>query len=310
MSQMTILRVGSRRSPLAQWQTNYVQRELQKHYPQVQLKVCYIQTRADKNRDKPLHHFSAGAFTKELDWALLQKEIDFAVHSLKDLPTTLPPGLKLAAITKREDARDAFYSPKGLSFAELPRGAVVATGSLRRRAQLLYLRPDLQIVPIRGNVETRIRKVQSSFWDGTILALAGLKRLGFSQKGVEPFSYEEMLPAAGQGSLAVVCREGEEGLCKLLGCVEERGAFLATTGERACLQALGGGCQLPLGVYGKIEGEELILRGVLLDLEGKERVYALVSGKAGGAEELGKRLAKELLRKGGEKIIQSIFEKF
>lgn len=299
------LMAGTRSSALAQWQTDWVMGELKKSG--VETQKVLILTTGDINPQNPLYEIGdKGLFTKELDTALLDGRIDFAVHSLKDLPTTLPEGLILASITEREDPRDALISRDGVSLSKLPPDASIATGSLRRRAQLLVYQRGFQIQEIRGNVETRIKKFRAAGWEGLILASAGLKRLGYADQITEAIPFEIMLPAVGQGSLGVVCREKDSEIIDLLKTLEHTPSSLSIRAERAFLKTLEGGCQVPLGALGELRGEEVFLRGFIGDLKGEKWVRGELAGPAKNPEKIGLDLAKQLASQGGKAILEEI----
>jgi len=292
--------VGTRGSALARAQTDAVVERLQALQPDLEIAIQVIKTRGDMVQHKSLVGIGdKGLFTKEIEAALLAGHIDLAVHSLKDLPTELPPGLAIGAVTEREDARDVLVSRLGCSLDALPLGARVGTGSLRRAAQLLTYRPDLRIVDIRGNVDTRLRKAATEEYDAVVLAAAGLHRLGLTHHIAAYLPLEVMLPAVGQGALAVEVRAGEgaEGrdaqirrLASLLDHVPTRAA---TTAERAFLQALGGGCRVPVAAYGEAVGGLLRLQGLVASPDGRRVWRGEIKGRMEEAEALGEELARQ-----------------
>jgi hydroxymethylbilane synthase len=300
------LRIGTRGSRLALWQANYVAAQLRPLAGSRPVVLVEIETAGDQVRDVPLAQIGGdGVFTKEIQRALLNQTVDVAVHSLKDLPTLPVEGLLLAAIPPRGPTGDVFVSRRYPNWESLPSGAMVATSSLRRRAQLLHRRPDLQLVTIRGNVETRLRKLTEQGFDGLILAQAGLERLGFAEVITQVLDRAWMLPAVGQGALGLECRAGDHetlGLVQPLNHLPTRQAVLA---ERALLRALGGGCQVPIGAAATVAGETLTLRGAVLDPDGKRRIEDCIAGSATEAEELGRRLAKLLLEQGAGDLLQA-----
>lgn len=302
-------RIATRGSELALWQTRWVCRELEKRFPQARFEIRTVQTTGDKNLDVPLGGIGdKGLFTKELDASLLRGDADFAVHSLKDLPTRLPAGLTMAAITKRVDPRDVLVSRHGGGLAGLPAGARVATGSLRRRSQLLNHRPDLEIPGIRGNLGTRFRKFEESDWDAMILAAAGIERLGWEARISEKISTEILLPAPGQGSLAVLCREEDPDTREFLASIEDRESMLAVRAERSLLRTLRGGCQVPVGALAVLSEEGISLTGCVASLDGRTLVRDSVScRRPGDPEGLGARLAEHLLENGAREILNGIF---
>jgi len=298
------LRIGTRGSPLALWQAHHVAALLRAVAPERVVEFVQIQTAGDQIRDVPLAQLGGqGAFTKEIQRALQTEAVDVAVHSLKDLPTFAVAGLILAAVPERGSIGDAFVSRRHRSFAELPPGAVVATSSLRRRAQALYRRPDLHLVDIRGNVETRLRKLEEQGLDGLILAQAGLERLGLGGAITEILDPSWMLPAVGQGALGLECREADTMTRALLSRIDHAPTRAAVLAERALLRGLGGGCQVPVGAVTTLEGSRLALRGVVISPNGQQRVEGRIEGSPAGAEELGQRLAEGLLTRGALEIL-------
>lgn len=302
------LTLGSRGSALALWQTHHVQSLLLAHFPDVTVNIKIIKTTGDKILHSSLAEIGGkGAFTKELEDALLAGEIDAAVHSLKDLPTTLPDGLMVGAILERAQAEDVFLSNNhSAKLFELPHGALVATGSLRRKAQLLARRPDYNVTDIRGNVPTRIEKLRASTWSGLILAGAGVKRLGLEANIAHVIPLTDMLPAPGQGAIAIETAEDKPEIAKLLSKLHHEETAASVAAEREVLRMLGGGCQLPLGTYGRIEASELKLDACIARTDGKQMLRSSASASASGALALGKKVAEDLLQKGGFAIIESL----
>jgi hydroxymethylbilane synthase len=302
------LTIGSRASELALWQTNYIRDLLRAHYPTLDVTIKRIHTTGDKILDSSLSVIGGkGVFTKELETALIDREIDIAVHSLKDLPTTLPDGLTLGAIPERASVEDAFLcKDTNARLMDLPDGATIATGSMRRTAQLLTKRPDFRIVDIRGNVPTRIHKMLESNWDGMILARAGLERLGLTAHIAHTISLEWVLPAAGQGALGIECRSDDTNTLELLAPLNHKATRQAITAERALLKALDGGCQVPIGTHGKIVGNALELSGCIAAMNGESLVRAVHTGDATKAEQIGEELARTLLDMGGKEMLASL----
>jgi hydroxymethylbilane synthase len=304
------IHLGTRGSELALWQTNHVKILLEKQYPNIVIDVQAIKTTGDRILDAPLSKIGdKGLFTKELEIALLDKRIDLAVHSLKDIPTSIPDGLAIAAILKREDVHDVFIAnPKNAyrSLINLPKNATIATGSLRRKCQILSVRPDIQIFDIRGNLNTRMKKLDESNWDGMILAKAGVTRLGLSNRITEVLQFEIMLPAVGQGALAIEIRGGDNRIEEILRTLHHIPTATAVTAERALLRHLEGGCQIPIGAHGQINRNELRLDAVIGSLDGKRIVRGMKNGKVTDAERIGIELAEELLRRGGKEILEEI----
>ncbi len=302
--------IGSRGSDLALWQAGWAKDRLRAAHPSLSVEVKIIRTTGDVNLDTPLAEIGdKGLFTKELENALLAGEIDAAVHSLKDMPTRLPDGLDLGAISEREDVRDAFVahpSSPVRSLADVPQRGTIATGSLRRRSQLLALRPDLRLEGLRGNIQTRLRKLDESDWHGIILATAGLKRLGLTQWITEILPAEVILPAVGQGALGVEIRVDDDTVRDALGVIESPETRAATTAERSLLRRLEGGCQIPIGALGVVREGRLHVAAVVGSLDGRRIVRADVTGDRRNAEALGDALAEKLLADGAGDILNEI----
>ncbi len=302
------VRIGTRKSKLALWQANFVAQQLKKHFPDLEVELVKITTKGDKILDVPLAKVGGkGLFVKEIEDALLRNKIDLAVHSLKDVPTYFPPGLGLVAITKREDPRDAFLSVKYNSIDELPKGAVVGTSSLRRKVQLKIHRPDLTIKDLRGNVDTRIRKLEEGQYDAIILAYAGLKRLGLENKAKQVFDTDFMIPAVAQGFLGIETRLDDAETIKIVSVLNDEESRLRATAERAFLKALEGGCQVPLAGYSEIKDGKLILTGFISDLEGKRYFKDFIEGSPVEAEDLGIELAERLLQSGAREVLDEVY---
>jgi hydroxymethylbilane synthase len=288
---------------LALWQANHVADRLRPLAAPRPVELVIIATAGDQVRDVPLAQIGGeGVFTKEIQRALLGGAVDVAVHSLKDLPTIPVEGLVLVAVPERGPTGDVFVSEKHRRFDDLPRGAVLATSSLRRRAMALHRRPDLRLTDIRGNVETRLRKLHDQGLDATILAEAGLLRLGLDAAITEILDPEWMLPAVGQGALGLECRAGDRDALALVGQLDHRPTRLAVLAERAMLRALGGGCQVPMGAVCRVGGDALTLRGAVVRPDGTDRVEAEQCGPADDAEGIGRRVAEELLGRGAGKL--------
>jgi hydroxymethylbilane synthase len=299
------LRIGTRGSPLALWQAHHVAGLLRAAHPELVLELVEIQTAGDQVRDVPLARLGGdGVFTKAIQQALQENRIDVAVHSLKDLPTISVANLTLAAVPARGPVGDAFVSQKHGSFDALPVGAVVASGSLRRRAQLLHRRPDLKLVDIRGNVETRLRKLNESGVDAIILAQAGLQRLGLEKRVTEILDADWMLPAVGQGALGVECRCDDERALGVVGKINDSAACSAVLAERALLRGLGGGCQVPIAALTTMRDDRLTLRGAVLSPDGRQRIVGELSRSAREPQALGQALADQLLAQGARRILE------
>lgn len=302
---MTTLRIGTRGSPLALWQANYVADRLRLLHPGLAVELIEIQTAGDRIRDVPLVSLGGeGVFTKAIQDALLEDRVDVAVHSLKDLPTVVVERLTLGAIPERAPTGDAFISKTHRSFAELPQRARVATSSLRRRAQLLNRRPDLEVLEIRGNVDTRLRKLVDQNLDATILAEAGLRRLGLEAHITEVLDAEWMFPAVGQGALGIECRIDDQQTVEFLAPLNHAATRAAALAERAMLRTLGGGCHVPIGARGTATETELHLSGCVLKPDGSSRIVETIAGPIAHCEDLGTRLAHQLLDRGAKELLQ------
>jgi hydroxymethylbilane synthase len=298
------LTFGTRGSKLALWQTEYVKSELEKRAPDAEFEVRVIETTGDRVVDTAISKIgNPGLFATEIENALLAGEIDLAVHSLKDLPTEQPDGLTIAAVVVRELPNEVFISKEYSSIDELPAGAVVATGSLRRRSQLLNFRPDLRTIEIRGNVPTRIEKAYDREIDGLMLAFAGVHRLGLDEFIREIVPTETILPAAGQAAIAVEIREGDSHLAEFVKAIDAPAISACVKAERTFLHLLDGGCQAPVGALATIEGREIILSGFAGDLDGKEVVRGTLCGNAGEPEVVGRALAEIFEDKGAARIL-------
>ena len=304
---MRELVIGTRGSALALWQTNHVAAMLRERHPGISIRIETIQTKGDKILDVALSRIGDRAlFTKEIEQALIDGAIDLAVHSLKDLPTTLPDGLSLAAITERHDPYDALVAEPGMTIETLPAGATVATSSLRRRAQLLALRSDLNIVDVRGNVQTRLARRRENGWEGMILAFAGLDRLGLDHEISQIIPTSLMLPAVGQGALAVETRADDEELRTLLVAIDHAPTRFCVTAERALLRSLEGGCQVPIGAYATVEQTTLSLDAVVATLDGSTLLRRSIAGAQEESERLGRQLADDLLAAGAAEILEQV----
>lgn len=301
------IKIGTRKSALALWQAEYIKAELQRLYPGIIVELVHFNTKGDRILEKPLAEVGGkGLFTAELESAMMAGDIDIAVHSLKDMPTELPDGLMLGAISKREVPHDALISPVYKTLNELPHGARIGTSSLRRQAQLLHVRPDLNIEVIRGNVQTRLSKIESEHLDGVVLAQAGLKRLGLDDQITQIFTVDEMIPAVGQGALAIECRANDDEMLDMLSQIDHEPTRLAVEGERSFLNQLNGGCQVPMGVYGTVDKGQLTLKALIASLDGKTVYEGELSGPACKGKMLGKNLAKALYEEGGKHIVDAL----
>lgn len=301
------LKIGTRQSLLALWQSNYIASCLRERYPECRVELKKIVTKGDKILDVPLAQIGGkGLFTKEIEEELLDGTIDLAVHSLKDMPTVMPEGLCLTAITARANAGDAFVSNKYANFAELPLGAIVGTSSLRRKAQLLAARPDLQITNLRGNVDTRLRKLDEGLYDAVILAAAGLERLGHGDRIRSLIPASVCLPAVGQGALAIECRADDAETRAMLDCLNDVPTRRATSAERAFLGLVEGGCQVPIGVHADVNKNAIRVEAIIAALDGSVVLRDTITGSADDAEKLGKELGRKMLANGGREILAAI----
>jgi len=302
------LRIGTRGSALALAQATLVQQQIQDRYPQIAVDLEIIKTTGDKIQDVPLAKIGGkGLFTKEIELAILAGEVDLGVHSMKDVPTEVPEGLVIGITTSREDPRDAFISRKYQALEEVPPGGRLGTGSLRRRAQLLNLRPDLEIVPLRGNVDTRLRKLVAENLDAVILATAGLRRLGRAEEITAVIPAEVMVPAIGQGALGLEYRQDDEETRDILAFLDDPATRVAVAAERAFLARLEGGCQVPIAAYGELQEGTVVLDGLIGDLNGSRIFRDRIAGDPAEAAALGRRLAERLLARGGAQILSEVY---
>lgn len=302
---MQKIRIGTRASKLALWQAEFVATELKKFYPTLEIELVKVHTTGDKILDAPLAKIGGkGLFTKELELQLAIGEIDLAVHSLKDVPTELPLGFQIAAITKRAKPFDAFVSNKFTTFEELPKNSIVGTSSLRRAAQILSLRPDLQIKNLRGNVETRLKKLDAGEFDAIILAAAGLERLSYSSRIRELMT--QIIPAAGQGALAIETRADDKEIFSLVQKLNDDKTCAAVKIEREFLREVGGSCQIPVGIFAQIDGDKIDVHAMISSIDGKEIVRDLEVAPLEDIYGLGKKIAARLLSNGGREILNSI----
>jgi hydroxymethylbilane synthase len=302
------IRIGTRGSALALWQAEWVKSEIEKKHQGMAVTLTKIKTTGDKILDVPLAKVGGkGLFVKEIEEAMLGDEIDIAVHSMKDVPTFFPDGLHLSCITKREDPRDALLSRNKVPFKDLPKGANVGTSSLRRQAQLMNVRPDFVIHQLRGNVDTRLRKLKEGQFDAIILAAAGVKRLGLADNVTEYIDPEISLPAIGQGALGIECRVDDRELNDLIAFFNHADSRTCVTGERALLRRLEGGCQVPIACYGQMKQGKLHLTGLVGSVDGKRIVKDAIEGAPDKAEKLGVALAEKLLSRGADVILREVY---
>jgi len=303
------LRIATRSSPLALWQAEEVSRRLHELYPELDIQLVKMKTKGDKILDAPLAKVGGkGLFVKELEAGILAGKADIAVHSMKDVPVEFPEGLSLALIMQREDPRDAFVSNKHASLRDLPAGAVVGTSSLRRQTQIREKFPALKLDWLRGNVNTRLKKLDDGEYDAIILAAAGLKRLEFEQRIRSYLEPEDSLPAIGQGAIGIETRSDDEAVKQLISPLADKDTTLRVQAERAMNETLNGGCQVPLAGYAVLEGDQIYLRGLVGEPDGSRVLRAEIRGAASNATELGVRLAQNLLDQGAGEILASLHD--
>jgi hydroxymethylbilane synthase len=301
--------IGTRGSLLALWQTNWVKGQLERRHSGIDVEIKVISTKGDRVLDVSLPKLGEqgkGLFTRELEDALFERRVDLAVHSLKDLPTELPSGLRIGAICEREEVRDTLVARDPIkSFSGLREGALIGTSSLRRQAQIKVVRPDLVIEPIRGNVDTRLRKLDEGQYDAIVLAAAGLHRLGHADRITELLSQDFMLPAVGQGALAIETRDGDSVIDETINILDHQASRLACEAERAFLRGLGGGCLVPIAAHATIEAEVMTLNGMVASPDGSQMLRDRRSGPSSDADLLGRELANELLARGADRILSN-----
>jgi len=304
------IRIATRKSPLAMWQAEHVAEALRNAHPGINVQIHGMSTQGDKILDTPLAKIGGkGLFVKELEARMLEGDADIAVHSMKDVPVELPEGLHLAVIMEREDPRDAFVSNDYASLDELPEGAVVGTSSLRRQCQLSDRRPDLEIKSLRGNVNTRLKKLDDGEYDAIILAAAGLIRLGFGDRIRSTIEPEDSLPAIGQGAVGIECRADDERVNGLLAPLHHADTASRVLAERALNTRLEGGCQVPIGGHAVLKDDEIWMRGLVGTVDGSEIIRAEIRGPRDEAEALGTALADELLQHGAKEILKELYDK-
>jgi len=304
------LTIGTRGSQLALYQANWVREKLLEAYPHLKVTLIKIKTTGDKIQDAPLAKIGGkGLFVKEIEEALIERRIDLAVHSIKDVPTELPEGLHLSAITKREDPRDVLISKHGVPLRNFPQGAKIGTSSLRRQAQLLHFRSDFEMIPLRGNLDTRLKKLTMMSLDGIIVACAGVKRLGLEERITEIIPPEISVPAIGQGALGIETRMADKEVEERIRFLNDPPSAVAISAERAFLKKLGGGCQVPIAAFGQIVGSTLQIDGMVGTIDGKKLIRHHIEGSIEEAESLGIELANILLDKGAEEILEEIYKR-
>jgi hydroxymethylbilane synthase len=300
--------IGTRGSPLALWQAHWIKSQLESVHDDLTVELVKIKTSGDKIQDVPLAKVGGkGLFTKEIEESMLRYETDIAVHSMKDVPVQFPPSLALSVVTEREDPRDALISRKGLKLDDLPKGAKVGTGSFRRTTQLLHYRPDLEVIPMRGNVQTRLDKLESEGLDAIILAAAGLIRLGMADRITENIEPEIMLPGGGQGAVGIESRKEDIRVMNRIFPLDHEETHRALEAERSFLTRLEGGCQVPIGVYATIDRDTLHLRGLVGSLDGKQVLKAERKGSVEDPVAIGFQLAGEILDMGADKILKEVY---
>lgn len=298
------MKIGTRGSALALTQADWVAARLRQRYPDVKIATVVIKTRGDIMQDVSLVKIGGkGVFVKEIEDALLRGEIDIAVHSMKDVPSELPDGLHIATIPEREDPRDVLIAKDNRKIESLPRGARIGTGSLRRGMQMRNLLPDVQIVPLRGNLDTRIKKIEAEGLDGVIVAAAGIRRMGWIHRVSQFIPAEVMLPAVGQGALGIELRADDSSLADMLAFLNHPATSMEVGAERSFLQRLGGGCQLPIAAYAQIRGKELTVRGLVGSLNGRTMITDEVRGNQSDYRMLGTLLAERILSQGGQALL-------
>jgi hydroxymethylbilane synthase len=301
------LRIATRQSRLALWQAEHVATQLRAAHPDVRVVLVPMTTQGDRVLDRPLAEVGGkGLFIKELELAMLEQRADIAVHSMKDVPSDLPPGMTLASMLPRADPRDAFVSLTSASFKSLPQGASVGTSSPRRQCQLKYARPDLELVTMRGNVDTRLRKLEDGQCDAIILAAAGLIRLGLAGRITHYFDCEESVPAIGQGIIGIECRSDDQRSIELAAALNDRTAWQCCTAERAFAQRLQGSCQSPIAGYAEMKGGQLQLRGVIGSPDGREVYRGTSNGDGADAHSIGVELAERLLGAGAQQLLDHL----
>ena len=304
------LRIGTRGSQLALYQANWVREKLVKTHSNLKVTLLTIKTTGDKIQDVPLAKIGGkGLFVKEIEEALIQKRIDLAVHSIKDVPTELPKELHLFAITRREDPRDVIISREGKGLKDLPQGAKIGTSSLRRQAQLLHFREDLELIPLRGNLDTRLKKLEKMNLDAIVLAMAGVKRLGFESRITEIIPSEISLPAIGQGALGIETRRGDKEVEEQIHFLNDPPSAIAVSAERAFLKKLEGGCQVPIAAFARFIDSNLRIDGLVGTIDGKRLIKHHLEGSVDQAESLGTQLAEILLKKGAREILEEVYQK-
>ena len=308
VSVLKTIRIGTRKSPLALWQAEYVRARLRAEFPGLEVELVRMTTQGDRILDSPLAKVGGkGLFIKELEQGLIDRRIDLAVHSLKDVTVTLPEGLHIPVIIEREDPRDAFVSGHHGCLGEIPAGGRIGTSSLRRQCQLRAIHPQLEVLDLRGNVNSRLARLDSGEYDAIILAAAGLRRLGFAERIRTVLDPSEILPAVGQGAICIECRSDDRSVNELIAPLNHPGTALRVRAERAMNARLEGGCQVPIGGYAELDGGMLHLRGLVGALDGSRIIHGEIRGPAADAEDLGIALADDLLARGARALLDRIY---
>ena len=303
------IKIGTRASKLALWQANWVQSALNEKFPDPKVELVTIKTKGDKILDVPLAKVGGkGLFVKEIEQALLEGRIDLAVHSMKDMPAEIPDGLCIGAIPQREDPADVLVARQDLDFSNLKRGAVIGTSSLRRAAQLRHARPDISITPLRGNLDTRLKKLQTENLDAIVLAAAGIKRLNLTHRITQYLQADIMLPAVGQGALCIEMRQEDPVIGPMLATLDHANSRTVVLGERAFLTRLEGGCQVPMAAHGSVANNVFTITGLVASLDGKTVIKETLSGPADSSETIGLDLAERLIAMGAQTIIENLIE--
>ncbi len=303
------MKIGTRGSKLALTQTTWVADMIRKRFPDQAVEVVVIKTKGDIMQDVSLAKIGGkGLFVKEIEDALLKKDVDLAVHSMKDVPAELPEGLEIGVMPEREDARDVLISKDNRKVEELPKGARIGTGSMRRGFQLQNLLPDIEIVPLRGNLDTRIRKVETDNLDGVIVAAAGIRRMGWVNRVSQFLPVEMILPAVGQGAIGIEMRSGDDRVRAAVSFLHHETTWIEVTAERFFLGRLGGGCQLPIAAYGVKKGDQLLIKGLVGGMDGRVMIRDEVVGPAAAREVLGMELAEKILSRGGKELLDEVYD--
>ncbi len=305
---MDKIRIGSRGSHLALWQAHYIKTKLREQHPETEFHIVIIKTEGDRDQNSSLSKIGGqGVFTKAIEEALLEDHIDIAVHSLKDLPSDMTDGLQLGAVPERATVADVLVTENGSPLSELKKSACIATGSIRRRSQLLYLRPDLEIADLRGNIDTRLQKIKTQNLDGIIMAEAALVRLELDDVAYYPFKIDEMLPAVGQGAIGVQIRETDRRTSEFVKAINDEKTYRAVQAERAFLHKLDSGCQFPVGGCARIASGKLQITGFVGSIDGKTIIKDTMEGDSAAAEAIGRALAEKMIGRGARKILQAFY---